>query len=72
MAYVKKQIFKPNKINRADFGNEHKGKTIEDYWHIYFFMDKAYVDPSFIKTRYIFREHRKRLDPDNIQEKPKK
>lgn len=72
MAYVKKKISPANKIKREAFGNEHKGKSVEDYWHLHFFTDEAHVDPSLMKTGRILREEGTRTDPDNIQEKPKK
>lgn len=72
MAYVKKEISPANKKKREDFGDEHKDKTVKDFWHLFFFTDEVHVDPSLMKTGYILREQGTRLDPDNIQEKPKK
>jgi hypothetical protein len=49
------------------YGQEHKGKTIEEFWYRVFF-----TDPSLQRTGKVLRERAKRTDPDNIQEKPKK
>ena len=72
MAYVRKRLSKTNKDKRLAYGQEHKRKTVKDYWHLYHFTDETHIDPSLMKTGWILREEGTRLNPDNIQEKPKK
>jgi hypothetical protein len=71
-AYVKKEVSTANKPKHMAYGQEHKGKTIEEFWHRVFFTNEFHVDPLLQKTGKVLREYTKRTDPDNIQEKPKK
>lgn len=66
MAYVKKKISPANKKKREDFGEEHKDKTVEDFWHLLIFTGEVHIDPSLVKTGSVLRERGGRTDPDNI------
>jgi hypothetical protein len=71
-AYVKKRISPANKIKRTDYGKEHQGKTVQDFWQWIVFTDEAHIDPSAQGVGFILREDGTREDPENIQERGEK
>jgi hypothetical protein len=69
-AYIQKVLSTANKRKRLEYCQEHKGKSIEDFWQYIIFTDEAYIDPSSIRQGYILREQGHRYDTENIQERP--
>ena len=45
-AYIQKEILTKNRKLRTSYGEEHKDKTVHDFWQFVFFTDEAHVDPS--------------------------
>jgi hypothetical protein len=45
-AFVKKKISDTNRTLRIRYGEEHKGKTVHDFWQFHFFTDEAHIDLS--------------------------
>ena len=45
-AFVKKEISERNKQERQSYGEEHKDKSIQDFWRFIFFTDEAHIDPN--------------------------
>lgn len=66
MPYTKKRYTKQNKTTRKDHCEKYKGKTVEDFWHLLFFIDEMYIDLVLQKTGHIFRERGTRYDLNNI------
>ena len=58
-----------NKVNRVDYSQEHKDKTIKDFWSYIFFTDEAHIDPSAQQAPGILRERGTRYDDKNIVER---
>ncbi|KAL5322950.1 hypothetical protein ACEPPN_007475 [Leptodophora sp. 'Broadleaf-Isolate-01'] len=56
MAFVKKQVSEKNKEERVTYGEEHVGKTIEDFWSCITFTDEAHHDPNSQPVGYILRQ----------------
>jgi hypothetical protein len=71
-AYVSKTLSKKNRQERIDYGEEHKDKTIEDFWQYIIFTDEAHIDPTSTLQGYILREEGQRYDSENIQERGEK
>jgi transposase len=71
-AFVKKEISNKNCQERVAYGEEHKDKSIEDFWSYIFFTDKAHIDPTSLYQQGVLREHGYRYDDENIQQRPKK
>jgi hypothetical protein len=71
-AYVQKEISQKNRRERVKYGQEHKDKSVEDYWQWIFFTDEAHIDPSSMGQGSILRERGHRYDVENIQERPEK
>ncbi|XTI86240.1 hypothetical protein V2W45_1519188 [Cenococcum geophilum] len=71
-AYIKKRMSKKNKEKRVEYGLEHQGKSVEDFWQFIFFTDEAHIDPSSNSVGYILREEGTRYDSVNIQERGEK
>lgn len=55
-----------------EYGLEHQGKSVEDFWQFIFFTDEAHIDPSSNSVGYILREEGTRYDSVNIQERGEK
>ena len=72
MASVKKQISSKNKDLRVKYGQEHKDKSVDDFWQYVYYTDEAHIDPSSAAQGWILREEGHRTDPENIQERPEK
>ncbi len=68
-AFVKKEILDKNKKERVAYGEEHKDKSVEDFWSYIFFSDKAHIDPTSQAPGGILRERGTRYDDENIQER---
>lgn len=68
-AFVKKDISKKNRQERATYGYTHYEKTVEDFWSYIFFTDEAHIDPTSLGVGHILREKGKRYDNENIQER---
>ena len=45
-AFVKKEVSAKNCRERVAYREEHKHKSIEDFWSYIFFSDEAYIDPT--------------------------
>lgn len=71
-AYIQKQISKKNRALRVSYGQEHLGKSIDNFWQYIFFTDEAHIDPSSNSQGYILREQGTRYDTENIQERGEK
>jgi hypothetical protein len=71
-AYVKKKISARNKELRVKYGEEHKDKTVDDFWQYIYYTNEAHIDPSSMGQGYILREEGHRTDPENIQERGEK
>ncbi|KAF2834734.1 hypothetical protein M501DRAFT_1020525 [Patellaria atrata CBS 101060] len=71
-AYIPKKISQPNKNKRANFGEEHKGKKVEDFWASCVFTDEAHFDPGDQCQELVLREEGTRYEPKNIQERGSK
>ncbi|PQE09038.1 phosphoribosylformylglycinamidine cyclo-ligase protein [Rutstroemia sp. NJR-2017a BBW] len=69
-AYVQKEISKPNRIKRVDYGQTHENETVDSFWQFCLFTDEAHFDPASQGTGRILREQGQRYNPENIQEKP--
>jgi transposase len=64
-------ISQKNKRERVQYGKEHEGKTVEDFWQYIHFTDEAHIDPSrFFAQEYVLREQGTRHEACNLQEKP--
>lgn len=61
-------ISEKNKGERVQYGKEHKGKTIRDFWEYVHFTDEAHIDPSEFGQGYILREPGTRYEACNLQE----
>ena len=72
MAFIKKKISKANLKKRVDYGHEHLGKTIYDFWRFIFFSDESHIDPSSMSQGHVLREVGTRYDAVNIQERGEK
>ena len=68
-AFVKKEISKKNKDERVSYGEEHKDKTVDDFWRYIFFTDEAHIDPTAQQAPGVLRERGKRYDDENIAER---
>ena len=68
-AFVKKEISKKNKDERVSYGEEHKDKTVDDFWRYIFFTDEAHIDPTAQQALGVLRECGKRYDDENIAER---
>ena len=71
-AYVQKTLSKKNEKERTQYGQEHKDKSIEDFWSFIMFSDEAHVDPSKQLQGYELREQGTRYEAKNIQERGEK
>jgi hypothetical protein len=71
-AYIQKKISIANQKKRLQYGQEHQGKSVDDFWQYIFFLDKAHIDPSFILHDRVLREEGTRYDSHNIQERGEK
>jgi len=71
-AYVRKEISAKNRTLRTKYGEEHKDKSIHDFWQFLFFTDEAHIDPSSMAQGCILREQGHRYDTENIQERGEK
>jgi hypothetical protein len=71
-AFVKKEISHKNCNERVSYREEHKDKTVDDFWSYIFFSDEAHVDPSSLTAGGVLRERGHRYDDENIQERPAK
>ncbi|KAM3067141.1 tRNA 2'-phosphotransferase [Clarireedia jacksonii] len=69
-AYIQKEISKPNRIKRVDYGQIHENETVDSFWQFCLFTDEAHFDPASQGTGRILREQGQRYEPENIQEKP--
>ena len=49
MAYIEKEISRVNKEKWEIYGEEHKGKTLDDFWVTIVYTDEAHVDPSSLR-----------------------
>ena len=70
--FVKKEISSKNKDERVEYREEHKDKTIEDFWSYIFFTNEAHLDPSAQQAPGILRERGKQYDDENIMERGEK
>jgi hypothetical protein len=68
-AFVRKEISRKNKAERVSYGQQHKDKTIEDFWSYVLFTDEAHIDPSAQQAPGILRERAKPYDDENIVER---
>jgi hypothetical protein len=71
-AYIQKKISAKNRREQTNYGIEHQGKGVDDFWKYIVFTDKAHIDPSSLCQGYILREQGHRYDPENIQESGEK
>lgn len=69
-AYIQKVLSVANKRKRLEYCQEHKDKSIDDFWQYVFFTDEAHIDPSSIRQGHILREQGHRYDTENIQQRP--
>jgi uncharacterized protein YaiI (UPF0178 family) len=71
-AFVRKKLSAKNRRERTRYGQEHIGKTIDDFWQYIFFTDEAHIDPSSAAQGHILRERGTRYDTRNIQQRGEK
>ena len=71
-AFVKKETSKKNKDERELYGEEHKDKSIDDFWRFIFFTDEAHIDPTSQQAPGILRERRRHYNDKNIIERGEK
>jgi hypothetical protein len=71
-AFVRKTLSAKNRRERTRYGQEHIGKTVDDFWQYIFFTDEAHIDPSSTAQGYILRERGTRYDTQNIQQRGEK
>lgn len=64
---VARAISDKNQGERVQYGKEHKGKTIEDFWQYIHFTDEAHIDPSEFAQEYVLREQGTRYEAYNLQ-----
>jgi hypothetical protein len=71
MAFVEKQVSEKNTEERVAFGEEHVGKTIEDYWSCITYTDEAHIDPNSQPVGHVLREEGggRRYADENIMER---
>ena len=68
-AYIQKKISAKNLRIRTSYGEEHQGKTIDNFWSHILYTDEAHIDPSAIGVGFILREEGSRYETENIQER---
>ena len=44
--YIQKEISTKNRKLQTSYSEEHKDKTVHDFWQFVFFTDEAHVNPS--------------------------
>src|SRR5215212_9708124 len=62
-----RRISVKNKRERVAYGQEHRGKTVENFWQFVHFSDEAHIDPQKLGQEYVLREQGTRNDPENFQ-----
>ncbi|KAG4440976.1 hypothetical protein IFR05_003540 [Cadophora sp. M221] len=68
----KRLLHNLNLEGRQEYGHNHVGKTIEDFWSTITFTDEAHVDPSSQAISDILREQGTRYDDENVMERQDK
>jgi transposase len=71
-AFIRKVLSEKNHQLRVEYGEEHKGKSIDNFWQFIYFTDEAHIDPSSMAQGYILRELGQRYNTENIQERGEK
>jgi hypothetical protein len=71
-AFVKKVVSDKNRKERAEYGEEHIDKSVEDFWSYIFFTDETHIDPTSQAVGDILRERGKRYNTENIEERKEK
>jgi hypothetical protein len=71
-AYIQKKISLANRQKRYKYGQDHQGKTIDNFWQYVFFSDEAHIDPSSSIQGRVLREQGTRYNSSNIQERGEK
>ena len=70
--YVQKKISDTNLRARINYGQQHQGKMIDDFWQYLFFTDEMYIGPLSRAQDSIILERRHRLNPENVQQRGEK
>ena len=69
-AFIKKEISKKNRGERAIYGNDHIYDSIFGHFDHIVYTDEAHVDPTSQAQGRTLREQGERDKPENIEERP--
>ena len=69
-AFVKKEISKENRGERAQYGDDHVYDPLFGYFDHIVYTDEAHVDPTSQAQGRVLREQGTRDRPENIEERP--
>jgi hypothetical protein len=70
--YHKDDLSKQTEQARVRYGQEHLGKTVEDFWQWVYFTDEFHLDPTSQRAPRVLREQGTRYQQENIVARPPK